>query len=127
MRKQITLILIILSFPAICIISCSKSSQNQTPPPPPTCDSINMKYSADVVPILQSNCYACHGNGNTGGSGGILLEGYSNLQPHAHDGSLKGDITHAPGFVGMPYQRPKLDSCTINKILDWINQSAPNN
>lgn len=86
-----------------------------------------MKYAADVVPILQSYCYGCHGTGNTGGSGGILLEGYSNLSVYAANGKLQGDITHATGFKGMPYNLPKLDDCTINKIVDWIDRGYLDN
>jgi hypothetical protein len=128
MNKKLGLILMITAFPAIFMIACSKSSNSPTTTPPPSsCDTVNMKYATDVVPILQNNCYSCHGTGNTIGSGGILLEGYSNLKPHAGDGSLSGDITHSPGHTAMPYQKPKLDDCTINKILDWINQGAPNN
>src|ERR1700732_549887 len=114
-KKQLILASIIFSFNAICIISCSKSTSNKTPTPTPTptCDSANMKYSTDIVPILKINCYSCHGTDSTNGSAGILLEGYSNLQPYATDGRLKGTITHASGYPGMPYLKPKLDSCTI--------------
>jgi hypothetical protein len=49
------------------------------------------------------------------------------LLPYATDGSLKGAITHASGYPGTPYLKLKLDSCTLNKILDWISQGVPNN
>jgi hypothetical protein len=29
--------------------------------------------------------------------------------------------------VAMPYGLPKMDDCSINKILDWINRGALNN
>ena len=125
MKKQLALVLMILAFPAICIISCTKANREQQTAT--TCDTVNMSYANDIVPILQSNCYSCHGNGNTGGSGGILLDGYSNLLPHVNDGSLRGVTTHSPGYTAMPYGLPKLDDCTINKIIDWINHGAQNN
>lgn len=31
------------------------------------------------------------------------------------------------GYVGMPYLRAQPDTCTMNKIPDWIAQGAPNN
>jgi hypothetical protein len=129
MKKKLSRVFLFLTFVAICIISCSKSNNNKqsVPPPPPVCDTANMKYATDIVPILQNNCYGCHGIGNTSGSAGILLEGYSNIKPYADLGTLKGVITHATGYVGMPYLKPKLDSCTLNKILDWIGQGNPNN
>src|SRR5450432_711997 len=130
MYRQLTVAMGILVFTSIYFISCSKSTTNKnppTPPPPVICDSAGMKYSSDIVPILTNNCYGCHGTGNTTGSAGILLEGYNNIEPYATGGTVKGVITHASGYVGMPYLKPKLDSCTINKILDWISQGAPNN
>lgn len=128
MKKQIITALAIFLFPAFCIISCTKSSADQQGPGGgSTCDTVNMKYTADILPILQSNCYGCHGNGNTGGSGGISLDGYANLSIYAQNGKLRGTVTHASGFVGMPFQQAKMDDCTINKILDWINRGFLNN
>jgi hypothetical protein len=121
MRKQLTLLLLII----VSFSACNKGSTYQ--PPPVNCDSANMKYATDIVPIFIGNCYSCHGTDSTTGSAGILLEGYNNLKPHADDGTLKGTITHTSGYVGMPYLKTKLDSCTINKILDWISEGAPNN
>ena len=92
----------------------------------PTCDTVNMHYTADVLPILQSFCYSCHGDGSTGGSGGISLDGYANLKKWADNGYLVGNITHSPGFVAMPYQLPKLSDCNINIISDWVARGAQN-
>jgi hypothetical protein len=130
MKKSLIIALLIVSFSAILISSCTKESADKQTVVPPTgesCDTVNMKYTADIKPILVSRCYGCHGNGNTGSSGGINLDGYSNLLPYVTSGSVKGNITHASGFVGMPFGEAKMDDCTINKILDWINQGAPNN
>ncbi len=111
--------------------SCSKAKEDklasQTPVDSTGCDTVNMKYSTDVVAIMVARCYTCHGNNSTGGSGGINLNSYANLKLYADNGVLAGSITHAPGFVGMPYNAPKMDDCSINTILDWINRGAPNN
>src|SRR5450432_364333 len=125
MKKQLFALLIIIAFPAICIISCSKESKQNLVPTP--CDTVGMQYTRDIVPILQSNCYRCHGVGNTAGSGGILLEGYDNIKPYALDGKLYGNVANLPGYVPMPYDTQKLDECTIDKIHDWVQQGAPNN
>ena len=109
-------------------IACSKDNEQSlagtivTP-----CDTVNMKYSANVLPILQANCYSCHGNGSTGGSGGISLDGYNNLQKWAANGFLIGNITHASGYVGMPYGKAKLSDCDINIIIAWVNRGYQNN
>jgi hypothetical protein len=106
--------------------SCKKGSQDVLSGGT-TCDTAGMTYSANVVPILQENCYSCHGNGNTAGSGGILLQGYSNLKTYAANGQLVGNVTHAPGYVPMPYGLPKLPDCEVNTIVDWVNNGALNN
>ena len=91
------------------------------------CKTDSLSYSKDIVPILENYCYGCHGNGSTAGSGGILLEGYSNLIVQADNGKLVGNITHAPGFVPMPFGQPKMPDCEISKIVGWVDQGTLDN
>jgi len=128
MKQTIVIALIFFLLPALVLFSCTKANEQdlQGNSGGVSCDTVGMTYSADVVPILQDHCYSCHGNGNTGGSGGINLDGYENIQVYAQNGILAGVITHAPGYPAMPFGQPKLDECNINKILDWINRGAPN-
>ena len=130
-----TTIIAALSFLSIVIYSCSKSSEDAYVDPPPqqgggnnnTCDTANSEYQADVVPILTSYCYSCHGAATNSGSMGIVLEGYDNLKPKADAGTLIGVITHASGFPAMPKDGTKLSECNINKIRSWIDHGAQNN
>jgi uncharacterized membrane protein len=125
---KICLSIVLISFLFVLVISCSKSSEDKlNSNTGSTCDTVNMKYTTDVVPILQANCYSCHGEGNTAGSGGISLDSYDNLKQYADNGILAGNITHAAGYVAMPYGLPKLPDCEINTILDWINRGSQNN
>jgi len=112
--------------------SCTKASldkiiEQQQGGNASVCDTSQVRYSTDIVAILKSNCYSCHGNGSTGGSGGISLDGYNNLLVWAKKGYLVGNVTHAPGFIGMPYELPALDSCSVNKIVAWVNQGSVDN
>lgn len=118
-----------------CILyfSCSKSNeeQQQNPntggtTPTPTCDTVNMRYSVDVLPILQSNCYTCHSAANFAVSG-FNLENFSTLKAFADNGTLIGVITHASGYPAMPKGAAQLSDCNINKIRDWIQRGALNN
>ncbi len=125
MKKQLAVILLIIAFPALCIIACTKENiQNLIPV---TCDTVGMQYNRDIIPILEGNCYRCHGTGNTAGSGGILLDGYDHIKPYAQNGTVYGNVAHLPGYNPMPYETQMLDQCTINKILDWTLQGSPNN
>jgi cytochrome c553 len=90
-----------------------------------TCDTVNMKYAANIQSIIQANCYSCHGNGNA--EGGISLDTYNKLQQRASTGLLLNVITHATGYPAMPYQKARLSDCDINKIRDWVNRGYQNN
>lgn len=93
--------------------------------PKTECDTDNISYSIDVVPILQNNCYECHSEAVN--QAGITLEGYDNLKTYVDNGRFLGAIKHDPGFSPMPQGRPQLPDCQIAKIEQWILDGAPNN
>lgn len=113
------------------IISCSKDNEQDVTNPGngggggTTCDTVNMAYSANVQPILQTYCYSCHGNGNV--SGGVSLGNYASVKTQVDNGNLIGAITHAAGYSPMPQGGAKLSDCNINKIKAWIARGAQNN
>lgn len=91
-----------------------------------TCDTTAVKYSTDVVGILTGSCYACH-SGTAGAGAGIKLDNYTSLKTYVNNGKLKASITHTAGASPMPKGGGKLNDCSINKIVAWINNGAPNN
>ena len=93
--------------------------------PDTSCDTVDMSYEMDIVPILSENCYECHSQAvNTAN---ITLEGYQNVMEYVNDGRLLGAIKHLPGFSPMPKNAPKLVECNIEKIETWIESGAPDN
>ncbi len=117
----------------IALMGCSKSNEEDVNNNngggnnnPGTCVPTNMKYSTNIAPIIQANCFACHSNANASISG-FSLEGHSNLKAKVDDGRLLGAITHASGFSPMPQGSAKLSDCNINRIKAWIDAGAPNN
>ena len=117
-------------FFALCAVlasileSCKYNNQEELHP---NCDTTGVTYSGTVVPILQANCYRCHGDASNTGSGGIILQDYNVLKGFAADGQLYGNIAHLPGFHNMPYDGGKLADCEIAKIKRWIDNGYPNN
>lgn len=119
---------------SVIVLSCSKSSEDEESQAPgggsggggtTACDTVAMTYNADVKPILQNNCYSCHGNGQA--NGGVTLDNHAGVQAVASSGKLIGVISHAAGFKPMPQGGTKLSDCNINKIRSWINRGALSN
>lgn len=111
-------------------LACTKANEESLKPNSPggggnNCDTVAMKYAANIKPILQSACYSCHGNGLN--SGGVTLDTYAGVKAVAGNGRLMGAITHASGYAPMPQGGSKLSDCNINKIRGWINHGALNN
>jgi hypothetical protein len=93
------------------------------------CDTTSVGYAKDILPILQQFCFPCHGNNITAFGDGVNLQGtdsgYSEVKGWAQGGYVVGNVTYSPGYIGMPYGKPKLDDCEINMIIAWVNQSYP--
>jgi hypothetical protein len=90
-----------------------------------TCDTTNMSYANDIKPILENNCESCHNT--THSNDGAILTDYNDVLTQVNNGNLVNVIEHNPGYPEMPEGLAKLPSCTINKIVAWINRGAPNN
>ena len=91
-----------------------------------SCDDSKFAFAANVQPILNNNCIACHNNSLT--QGGINLTNWNGAS--AAKGKIPAAIqwTNSDPAKHMP-QPPasKLSACNISVILNWINAGAPNN
>jgi hypothetical protein len=90
-----------------------------------TCNVSNMSFKADIQPILQANCVMCHSSSSA--AGGIKLDSYANVMPHAKSGILSKVINHKFGVAAMPQDADKLPKCTISQVDGWITQGYLNN
>ncbi len=94
--------------------------------PVSSCDTSVNSFALSVVPILSANCYTgCHAASVS--IGGVTLEGYDNVRVVVDNGKLLKSIKHEAGASAMPKSAPKLNTCNISKIENWINSGAPNN
>jgi len=90
------------------------------------CDTSVSKFSTQVKPILQSNCYVCHSNTNAPSSGsGIKLQDYADVKVYADNGKLVSSIEHTSNFP-MPKGGGTLSACDISMIKAWITKGALN-
>ncbi len=91
-------------------------------------DTIAVTFSGDILPMLQTYCWACHSNDNAVLKGnGIFIEDYSDVKGFADKGSLYGTISWDPRYERMPYRSAKLPSEEIFKVKRWIEGGAPEN
>jgi len=87
------------------------------------CNTANMSYATDIVPILENNgCIACHGD-----LASLDINGYADLKIYVDNGRLMGSINQLSGFRAMPDNQPKINQCEIDKLQAWIDAGAPNN
>ena len=92
----------------------------------PNCpDTSDVSYVAKVRPLLQANCFSCHGNGSS--EGNVSLETYDQVKQVAMSGRLLGSISHTPGFAAMPEGADKLSDCNIKEVEVWIEEGAQDN
>ncbi len=109
---------------SLIVSSCYYDNEEELYPEN-TCNTNEMSYTNNVLPILQDNCYSCHNQASN--QGGVTLEGYSNLKIYVDNGKLLGVIKHQSGFPQMPQGQPQLEQCQIDKMEAWVNQGSPNN
>jgi uncharacterized membrane protein len=89
------------------------------------CDPINATFASGVNSIITTNCVGCHNNSLA--SGGINLNGYTNIKVQALNGKLICSIQQTGSCSSMPKNAPKLGNNCISLIQNWITNGAQNN
>lgn len=120
MRKGLYFLLFLISS------SCIWENEESLFPESEFCDTLDVSYSHEVVPILVNNCYACHSNANAPSfASGFALEDHADVS--AASPLILGAIKHSDGFMPMPKDADQLDSCSIALMEAWINSGSPDN
>ncbi len=89
------------------------------------CDTVNVKYSSHIKPLITNYCQGCHNGANSGG--GIDLSAYAGVKAIADNGRFIGSISHIGNYSPMPKNGNKLSDCQIRIVHLWINSGSPNN
>ena len=104
-----------------------------TPTEEPTAEASGVSFTNDIIPIIQSRCYACHG-GDKGTEEGLDMNSYANLMAGSYNGPVvvagnADDSLIVQMLVKgkMPKRGPKLTPPQVQLIIDWINQGALDN
>jgi len=105
---------------------CSWDNEVDLYPDSALCDTLDISYRDDVVPILSTSCYSCHSNANAPDFAyGIAFEDYEDVV--AGSELILGAVKHEAGYPAMPKGAPQLDSCSINKLEAWVKAGTPDN
>lgn len=115
--------LVSITFLALLLSGCYYDKEEYLYPDQAGCDTVSVTYAANILPILNGKCIACHGSGSP--SSGIDLSTREKLVPYANNGHLMGTITWATNFSKMPQGGAKLTNCEINKFSRWIHLGMP--
>lgn len=91
--------------------------------PNSTCDTVNVRYSVEILQILEDHCFKCHKSTSPTYSQ-IPFETYDQLKVVADNGKLVLR-TNDPGQP-MP-QEGLMSVCNRDIIRSWVNAGAPNN
>lgn len=89
------------------------------------CNLTEATYTANIAPILTSNCIRCHNAQRQDGN--VNLEGFNQVKPYADSGKLYGTINHDPGYLLMPTDGVKIPFCDIEQVRLWVEGGAQNN
>ncbi len=126
-KKQQILSFFALIMVVITYYSCMKDKGRLPSPVSATlCDSLNVKYSVDIQPIIQAQCVntGCHSAG--GGSSGYDISTYTLLKSFADQGRIDARVIDGATNGWMPNTGP-LPVSDRQKIDCWLKAGAPNN
>lgn len=89
---------------------------------PTSCDTLNVKYTSHIAPIMNTYCKGCHNSNNVGG--GVNLDNYADVKTSTLTGKMICTIT-ANGCAIMPKGGPALSTCNVRKIKIWAATNCP--
>jgi len=108
------------------VSSCTYDKSDE--PQPEVCDSLNVSYSTDIMPIIMLNCaisFACHVKGGSA-PGDFMI--YADLKAKADNGTLKNRVVVLKDMPPIYSNGPtSLADSSIQKIDCWIKDGAPQN
>ena len=90
------------------------------------CDTLEVSYSTDIVPILSSNCYSCYGSVDAEAS--LDLTQYEAVRNEVIAAELLIELIElSQGADDAMPPSESLTICQIDKIKAWALDGAPNN
>ncbi len=114
MKKEKFIIFCLLNT-LLFVVSCNTA---------PTCNtSESVSYTSNIAPLIEVQCFKCHAKDvYKEKASRVKIYTYETLKKMGESGQLVGSITHAKGYIAMPYRKgSKIDSCDIETIKKWVS------
>jgi hypothetical protein len=126
MKRLIITSSVIATF-LLAFVSCYYDNEEALYPTLSTaCDTTNVTYAGNIVPILSNNCYSCHSNSTAARNGNnIALQNYADVVTRS--ASVIGSIKHTGSYSPMPKNGGMISSCSISQFDIWIKKGMLNN
>jgi len=118
MKSILTIVAVIALVTSGCYY---ESEEHLFPTENSSCDTTNVTYSTSILPILNNNCFSCHGSNTSGSGGGFNFQDTSVLKAQIKSGQLYKSITYQN--LNMP-PSGQLPSCQILIFKKWIDAGA---
>jgi hypothetical protein len=118
MKNLLPVIVVIALFASGCYY---ESEEHLFPSANNSCDTINVTYSASIVPLLNI-CFQCHANNTSSFGGGFNFQDTVILRSQINSGQIYRSIT----FQSHPMPpNGQLSNCNILIFKKWIDHGAP--
>lgn len=110
--KQVSILALLIS-----LISCKDEPKEECDIPE------NITYNEHIASIIEIQCFKCHASDvYKEKASRVKIFDYPSLKKMGESEQLVGSITHAQGYIAMPYRKgTKIDSCSIETIKAWVN------
>lgn len=104
-------------------VSCEYHSTDDLVMPVESGDAV--RYATNVRPIIENNCYTCHGPTPIMGAP-MSLTSYALLRQAVEERGLIGRISLPDGHADlMPLGGPRLPQPSIDRIVKWQQDGFP--
>ncbi len=121
-------LLLLIAVGALALAACGGNTTSPTQAP----KGANASFAKDVMPLIQSRCFNCHGGQQT--SKGLNLTSYDSLMAGSQNGPVLTAGDSANSLIvklvtagKMPKRGPQLTPSEVQLLADWINAGAKNN
>jgi len=134
LRQAAIIIVVVAIWSGLLVVYLvlTNPSEEAPSPTPTTSEDAQVSFSADVLPVFETQCQRCHGPGRA--ESGLKMDSYEGVIAGSSNGPVivpgNADASHLVDLIvsgRMPYGSAKLPEDEIQTIINWVDAGAPDN